>query len=85
MKIFLDQIDITSDILSQTNIPNTSGGIFPNAGTKWYNLIPIAANHPELNNLFSTGGLHKLSVESEDGSDFSAKIILRLCYSSRNS
>ena len=85
MKISLDGTDITADIQKQTNIPNLLGGVYPNEGTKWYNFMPIIANHAELKSFFSTGGLHKLEIVDETGTEFDARIILRLTYSARNS
>lgn len=85
MKIFLDDVDITNDIQTQTTIPHLQGGVYPNTGTKWYDLIRIVDNHSELSNFFSSGGLHRLDIQDENGGDFTAKIMLRLTYSARNS
>lgn len=85
MKIFLDSVNITADIQAQTPIPDLQGGVYPNIGTKWYDLIRIVANHGELSNFFSSGGLHRLDIQDDDGSEFNAKMILRLTYSARNS
>ena len=56
MKIYLDNIDITEDIQKQTPVPHLSGGVYPNMGTKWYNMLSIVQNHPELATSFSKGG-----------------------------
>ena len=85
MKIYLDNIDITEDIQKQTPVPHLSGGVYPNMGTKWYNMLSIVQNHPELATSFSKGGLHSFRIEDAPGYGFSAKVILRLCYSARNS
>lgn len=85
MIILLDDVDITDDIQAQASIPNLSGGVYPNTGTRWFNLIPIIQNHPELTSFFSSGGLHTLKIQDDPGYQFDAKIILRLCYSARNS
>lgn len=85
MRFTLDDVDITSDIQAQTPISNSNGGIYPNIGTKWYNLIPIVQNHPELSDFFSKGGLRVLKVIDQEGKEFNVKIILRLAYSARNS
>lgn len=85
MKILLDGVDITAEILAQADIPNLSGGIYPDSGTRWYNLIPIVAKHPELESFFSKGGLHKLSIQGDAGYEFEARAIFRICYAARNS
>lgn len=87
MKFLLDGVDITQDIMKQTNIPSTSGGVYPNMGTKWYNFFPIIQAHQsELGDFFSRGGLHSLQVVGDNGTTvFDVKMILRMCYSARNS
>lgn len=85
MKILLDGVDITADIMAQANIPNLSGGVYPDMGTRWYNLIPIVEKHAELADFFSKGGLHQLSVEGDAGYEFEVRAIFRLCYAARNS
>lgn len=85
MRIYLDNVDITGDLMKQTEVPNLSGGVYPNMGKKWYNLLPIIEKHTELKPFFSSGGLHHLKIEDDPGYEFKAKIILRMCYSARNS
>lgn len=86
MKVLLDGVDITADILKQSPGFNLQGGVFPNASTRWFNFLAIAANHPELKDIiFSQGGLHSLTIEDDPAYTFEAKLILRLCYSARNS
>lgn len=85
MKILLDNVDITADIMKQANIPNLAGGVYPNTGTTWYNLLPIVEAHAELKDLWSKGGLRHLVIQGDASDRFDAKIILRLCYSARNS
>lgn len=84
MKIWLDDVDITDDLMAQYKIPNISGGIYPNKGTKWYNLLPIIENHSELKKMFSSGGLHTIKITGEEAFEFKAKIIMRIAYSARN-
>lgn len=86
MNYYLDDVDVTADIEKQTKIPNLDGGVYPNARTKWYNLLTIINAYPELKkSFFGKGGLHTFKIIGDAGYEYRAKIILRATYSARNS
>lgn len=86
MRYYLDDVDVTADIETQSPIPNLDGGVYPNTRTKWYNLLKIVNAHPELKeSFFGKGGLHTFKIVGDGGYQYDAKIILRMTYSARNS
>lgn len=84
MQILLDGVDVTADINKQAIIPNTDGGVYPNDRTKWFDMLGIINNHPELGDFFGKGGLHTLKIVGDPAYNFIAKIVLRATYSARN-
>lgn len=86
MKFYLDGVDITKAIAKQATVADTDGGVYPNDGTKWFDMLAIINQSEELkqNDFFGKGGLHVFKVEGDAGYTFTAKIILRMTYSARN-
>lgn len=84
MEIYLDDVDITADINRQATISNADGGVYPNDRTKWFDLLAIINNHPELGDFFGKGGLHTLKLRGDPAYGFDAKMIIRMTYSARN-
>lgn len=85
MKFFLDGIEVTEQINTQAVVSDTDGGVYPNEGTKWFDMLGIINQNPTLKeNFFSKGGLHTFTIQNDAGFQFDAKLILRATYSSRN-
>lgn len=85
MKYFIDDVDVTAQINSQFTVPNPDGGVYPSQGTQWFDLLKIINDTPALKDkFFSTGGLHKFTIKSENGQDFNVKMLSRSHYSVRN-
>lgn len=85
MKFFLDGIDITTQIAKQATVADTDGGVYPDDGTKWFDMLAIINQNDTLKDLFfNKGGLHVLKIQNDAGYQFDAKIILRATYSARN-
>lgn len=86
MKYLLDNVDITS-LMQMVGAPNdTYGGVYPNDGTKWFDLLYIIDRTPELSReAFQRGGLHTFTIVDDADRVYDAKIILRATYSARNS
>lgn len=83
--VYLDDVDITSDLNSQYPLPTALGGIFPDAsGRKWWDLLRCINKHSDLKNKFFQGGVHIMKVVS-NGEEFKVKLLLRVNYSARNS
>lgn len=88
IKVFLDGTDITSDLNAQYALPSsTKSGIFPDRSrSRWWDLIPAINAHEELRTTFFNNdvGIHSLKIQDTDGSTFTARILLRMKYTSRN-
>lgn len=88
IKVFLDNTDITADLNAQYHLPaNTNSGIYPDRSrSRWWDLIPAINAHPELRNTFFNNdiGIHSLKIQDTGGSTFTARILLRMKYTSRN-
>lgn len=84
MKFYLDGVDITTEINKQATVADTDGGVYPNEGTKWFDMLGIINQKPELADFFGKGGLHVLKIQNDAGYQYDAKIILRATYSARN-
>lgn len=85
MKFLLDGIDITAAMNKQYVVADTDGGVYPDNGTKWFDMLAIINQDPTLTELFfNKGGLHTFTVQNDVGYQFDAKIILRATYSARN-
>ena len=85
MKFFLDGIDISAELAKQATIADTDGGVYPDEGTKWFDLLGIINQNPTLqDSFFNKGGLHVLKIQNDAGYQYTAKIILRATYSARN-
>lgn len=85
MKFYLDGVDITAAIAKQATVADTDGGVYPNEGTKWFDMLAIInQNHTLQNIFFGRGGLHTFKIQNDAGYQFEAKIILRITYSARN-
>ena len=85
MKFFLDGIDVTEQIAKQADVSDTDGGVYPNDGTKWFDMLAIINQNSVLSQqFFSKGGLHTFTIQNDTGFQFDAKIILRATYSARN-
>lgn len=86
MRYCIDDVDVTESINHQFNVPNVDGGVYPDAGTTWFDLLKVVNDTPALKNtFFSKGGLHKFTIKSESGQDFDIKMLSRSHYSVRNS
>ena len=85
MRYFIDDIEVTEHVNAQFNIPDVNGGVYPNASTQWFDMLKIVNEVPALKaTFFCQGGLHKFTMQSDNGQDFKAKILLRSHYSVRN-
>lgn len=85
MKFFLDGIEVTDEIAKQAVVADTDGGVYPDDGRKWFDMLSIINQNPLLKeNFFSKGGLHVFTIQNDAGYQFDAKIILRATYSARN-
>lgn len=85
MRYFIDDIEVTDQINAQFTIPNVNGGVYPNSSTQWYDMLKIVNAVPALKSKFySSGGLHKFTIKTENRQDFNGKILIRSHYSVRN-
>lgn len=85
MRFYLDGVDVSAQIAKQATVSDTDGGVYPDEGTKWFDMLAIINQNPTLKaNFFGKGGLHTFRVEGDAGYGFTAKIILRATYSARN-
>lgn len=88
IKVFLDGTDITADLNSQYALPSsTKSGIFPDRSrSRWWDLLSAINAHPELRDTFFNNdiGIHSLKIQDTSGSTFTARILLRSKYTSRN-
>lgn len=85
MRYYIDDVDVTAQVNAQFNIPNVNGGVYPDSGTTWFNLLKIVNNTPALKaTFFSKGGLHKFTIQSDNRQDFKVKMLCRSHYSIRN-
>lgn len=88
IKVFLDDTDITADLNKQYALPaNSNSGIFPDRSrSRWWDLLPAISAHPELQeNFFNNDiGIHSLKIQDTSGKTFTARILLRTKYTSRN-
>lgn len=86
MRFYLDGVDVTEQIAKQAVVSDTDGGVYPDEGTKWFDMLAIINQNESLKaNFFGKGGLHTFKVQNDAGYSFTAKIILRMTYSARNS
>lgn len=88
ISVFLDDVDITADLNKQFALPaGLYDGIYPGkTRNQWYDLLPAIAAHPELrDNFFNTDDvLHSLVIKTGSDTEYTARIIVSMKYSSRN-
>lgn len=85
LKVTLDGYDITAAMNQQYPLPETPGGILPDASAgKWYNLLKIIDQTPGLRDHYFEGGVHLMKIQDSTGRSFEVKMLLRSKYSARN-
>ena len=89
IKVFLDDIDITADLNAQYALPASAdiNAVLPDTSrSKWWDLMEAISNHAELrDNFFNDDtGVHALTIQDTSGKAVSARVLLRMKYTSRN-
>lgn len=85
LKIAVDGVDITSEILSGfENYQYSPGAFFPDDRDTWLDLLKAITKNDTLKTGFFTAGVHRLQITDDSGSAPSAKIWLKSKYSTRN-
>lgn len=89
IKIFLDDIDITADLAAQHSLPASAdvNAVLPDKSrSSWWDLMEAISNHPELRDSFFNNdtGVHSFTIQDTSGKAVSARVLLRMKYTSRN-
>lgn len=89
IKIFLDDVDITADLQKQYPLPASAdvNAVLPdNSRSKWWDLMAAISAHPELRDNFFNNevGVHSFTIQDTSGKAVSARVLLRMKYTSRN-
>lgn len=85
MRFYLDGIDVTAQMAKQAVVSDTDGGVYPDEGTKWFDMLALVNQNSFLKEkFFSSGGLHVFKIVNDAGYQFDAKIILRMNYTARS-
>lgn len=85
IRVYLDNHDITDNLNKQYPLPDHPAGILPDdSAGKWYNLLRVINEVPELKANYFQGGLHRMLIVDTSGRQFEVKVLLRSKYSAVN-
>ena len=85
LKISVDGVDITTDILAGfEQYTYETGKFYPSEGDTWLDLLGAITRNPTLKTSFFTAGVHRLEITDTAPTASTAKIWLKSKYSTRN-